>query len=291
MYLRGSGRLKLFASIILGRNKKNQFIKFIYSDNFVNKIKNISSDSVNNFELVTYCNSTSFPDLILSIVSFIKFVGIPRKWTIYTDDKFSDLQLHIFSSFMFLKVLTWNHLLSEKISNQYSHKWQLRKFAAYGAHEQNGTTIYLDSDILFYSNFKKYIDDFNKYNWYLPEPTEAENIDLDLLIKFNFKKIMYTVNAGFFILNDTPDWILGFKYLDTCNFNASNNYFLDQSALNLMFSQDKNAKILDPRIFHASADDHFWFSSLNPDLFAIRHYVGLIRHKMWQLGWKHLFKS
>lgn len=290
MHLRGSGRLKLFVSLILGRNRKKQFIKFIHSENFVRKVKNLPLNSVNNFELVTYANSSSFPDLILSIVSFIKFVGIPRKWTIYTDDKFSDAQMRIFSNFLFIKVMSWNHSLSEKMSNKYSHKWQLRKFAAYGAHKRNSTTIYLDSDIIFYPNFNKYVDDFNSHNWYLPEPAEAFNIDLNLENNFNFKKLMYTVNAGFFILNDTTDWILGYRYLDSCNLSASNNYFLDQSALNLMFSQDKNAKILDPRIFHASADDHFWFSSLNPDAFAIRHYVGLIRHKMWQLGWKHLFK-
>ena len=291
MHIRGSGRLKLFVSIILSLNKKKDFIKFIHSDNFARKVKNLHSNSVNNFELVTYANSSSFPDLILSIVSFIKFVGIPKKWTIYTDDKFSEVQMHVFSSFIFLNVLSWNHVLSENISNQYSHKWQLRKFASYAAHEKKGTTIYLDSDIIFYPNFKKYVNDFNNYNWYLPEPAESYNIDLNLENNFNFKKLMYTVNAGFFILNGTPDWILGFKYLDSSIVNSSNDYFLDQSALNLMFCEDENAKVLDPRIFHVSADDHFWVSSLNPGEFAIRHYVGLIRHKMWQLGWKHIFKS
>ncbi len=286
MPLSGEGRIKNKLSLFLGELRKKEFIKFIYSNKFSNyPDKFISRGSV-DIELVTFVNSASFPDMMLSILSFMNFAGLPRKWTLYTDDDFSSEQVNILSKWSFIKFENWDAKINEEDKKKYFKKWQLRKFAAYAAHELNGSTIYADSDIIFYSLFNKYVADFNRYNWYLPEPAEANNIDHDLEKTFNFKKIMYTVNAGFFIINTPPNWSLGLEYLDFCSASNVDNYFLDQSALNLMFYHDQYAKILDPRVFHASANDQFWFSGLKTGEFAIRHYVGLIRHKMWQLGWR-----
>ncbi|HMJ46907.1 MAG TPA: hypothetical protein VK498_06225 [Ferruginibacter sp.] len=290
MNIIGTGRAKKKISRILGNYQKKKFDAFIYSNKgyvyFEKGIKNIAVE----IELVTFVNSASFPDLILSCITFMKVVGIPRKWTLYIDDELNKQQKAILSKLSFVYISSWDIAVSESDKMKFTKKWQLRKFAAYAGHVMNGTTIYLDSDVLFYPLFKKYVDLFKINNWYLPEPPEANNINDDLFDFFNLKKQMFIVNAGFFVLNIPPDWKKGFDYLDFCYQRDEDHYFLDQSALNILYYHDQHAKVLDPRVFHVSANDHFMISALETNAFAIRHYVGLIRHKMWQLGWKIFFK-
>lgn len=290
MHILGVGRVKKKISLFLGDFQKKQFKKYVNSNTFIDTISNLKIKKSIDIELVTFVNSAGFFDLILSILSFINAAGFPKKWTLYVDDELTIVQKAILEKLPFVGIRRWYDGFSNPDKNRHLQKWQLRKFFAYGHHQLNGTTIFIDSDVLFYPLFNQYIADFTDCNWYLPEPPEANNIDSDLDGFFNFRKLMYTVNAGFFIINNTPDWSLGFQYLEYCIKNEKSHYFLDQSALNLMFYHDANARVLDPRVFHASAGDHFWISALNTKKFAIRHYVGLIRHKMWQLGWRKYLK-
>jgi hypothetical protein len=288
--MKGTGRVKKKISRLLGNNQKKKFEKFIYSNTAPGYFEQRGADKAVNIELVSFVNAASFPDLALSMLSFLNAAGRPKKWTLYVDDEFSQYQKNIISKLSFAELRKWDETLNEADKRRFSKRWQLRKFAAYAGHRLNGTTIFLDSDVLFYPLFSNYLDSFESGNWYLPEPPEANNIDDDLIKHFDFKRQMYIVNAGFFIFNTTPDWHRGFEYLDFCSQTEKEHYFLDQSALNIMYHHDLNARILDPRVFHATADDHFMLRALNTSGFAIRHYVGLIRHKMWQLGWKGLFK-
>ena len=289
MQIPGEGRIKKLLSRKIGNINKRAFTKYILSEEFNSSLDILCKKNKIDIELVTFVNSESFSDLLFSIISFMKVVGVPSKWTLYADNHFSKEQLNILSSIAFVDISKWDERVPFKEKVQYGEKWQLRKFVAYANHPLKTTTIFLDSDIIFYPLFKTYLFTLKNINWYLPEPAEAFNIDADIEKLFDFTKNMYTVNAGFFVINTTPDWGLGFKYLNICATKNEQNYFLDQSALNLMFYHDKDAKVLDPRVFHASANDHFWLSALNSQGFAIRHYVGLIRHKMWQKGWKYLF--
>lgn len=286
MKIIGIGRVKKKISQAIGAYKKSRFNRTIYKNPCNNLFsKYVQSDNV-EIELVTFVNSASFSDLVLTILSFMNEVGKPRKWTLYTDDMFTQQQKILLDKLPFIFLQPWDVSLHDENKSKYSKKWQLRKFSAYAFHSINGTTLFIDSDVLFYPLFRKYMTVFKEGNWYLPEPPEANNIDLELTESFEFKKEMYLVNAGFFIINESPDWIKGFEYLDYCCERNKEHYFLDQTALNLIYYIDKNANILDPRVFHASANDHFQITALATDQFAIRHYVGLIRHKMWQLGWK-----
>jgi hypothetical protein len=287
--VKGSGRVKRAISRTIGNSRKRQFCEFL-SYRYLDWLDNWRAASVTEFELVTFVNSASFPDLILSISSYVQAAGRPLKWTLYADDEFSALQKTIIERLSFVEVKAWDQELTASSKLRYATKWQLRKFAAYGHHQLKGTTIYLDSDVLFYPVFRRYIDALRSGNWYLPEPAEANNIDLEMPKQFDFKRGMHTVNAGFLVINTPPDWSWGFQYLTHSVERGSDHYFLDQSALNLVYYHDKHARVLDPRVFHASADDHYSISALATDKLAIRHYVGLIRHKMWQLGWEQYFK-
>ncbi len=290
MKIKGLGRVKKTVSLFLGNSQKKQFEKYVYSKAFLDSIPKLTNTKATEIELVAFVNAASFPDLLLSMLSFINAVGMPRKWTLYADDVFTQEQKVIFDKLPFVVIKRWSDEVAKEEQSKYSKKWQLRKFAAFASHRVNGTTIYIDSDVLFYPLFNQYLNEFKSHNWYLPEPNEANNIDPELGVLFDFKKEMYTVNAGFLIANTPLDWRKGLAYIDYCIKTEKDHYFLDQSAMNLMYYHDKQARVLDPRVFHISANDHFRISALATEQFAIRHYVGLIRHKMWQLGWRQYVK-
>ena len=288
MRLVGIGRVNKFISKLLGKKNKQKFKKYISSPNF--KLPRYTGNEFVDISLVTFVNSNNFTDLLLCIISFLDSVGEPKVWTLYLDDQLTENQMGLIKQFHFIEKFKWNQFVSHDISIQYSKKWQLRKFTAFSSHVIIGTTIFTDSDVIFYPNICNYLSAFKTNNWYLPEPPECYNYDTSVEGEYRFNKLMYSVNAGFFILNSIVKWNIGFDYLNHALIQKSDSYFLDQTALNLIFSRDFEAMILDPRIFHASANDHFALKPLNIKDFAIRHYVGLVRHKMWQLGWRKYFK-
>ena len=102
MRIPGIGRINKKISIFLGDHQKMKFEKFIGTQNFRNILKNKLQSKIQvNLELVTFTNSKCFPDLLLSILSFINSAGIPAKWTVYADDEFSESQKDILRSLIF----------------------------------------------------------------------------------------------------------------------------------------------------------------------------------------------
>lgn len=288
MRIAGLGRVNKFISKQIGKNNKNEFKNYISSNDV--KLNLHSKKEFIDISLVTFVNSNNITDLLLCIISFLDSIGEPKVWTLYLDDNLTAQQISLIKQFGFVQYFKWNHFVSQDKSDDYSQKWQLRKFIAFSSHLIHGTTIFTDSDIIYYPKFYDYLPAFKTKNWYLAEPPECCNYDSSLGEDFRFEKLMYSVNAGFVIVNTELNWDLGFDYLNQAKKLKSESYFLDQTALNLIFSKDFEAMILDPRIFHASANDHFSLKPLDIRDFAIRHYVGLVRHKMWQLGWRKYFK-
>ena len=282
MRIPGIGRINKKISIFFGDHQKMKFEKFIGTQNFRNILKNKLQSKIQvNLELVTFTNSKCFPDLLLSILSFINSAGIPAKWTVYADDEFSESQKDIFKELDFLVLIDWftNVELNEK--EKYKSKWQFRKYLSFSTHLFTTTTIFLDSDVLFYPQFNRYKEFIGEDNWYLPEPTDAFSIDKAILKSIAYKQTMFIINSGFIILNKTPLWKLGLEYLSECLANNSTTHFSEQSAINIVYCNDCSAKVLEPRVFHVSTVDHFKAGFLNTSDLAIRHYVGPVRYKMW----------
>lgn len=287
MRIPGLGRFNKTTGTYIGKLRRAQFEKFIYTDNFKKRlnIKLAPCHSV-NLELVTFANSANFPDLILSILSFINSSGIPAKWTIYADDEISEFQKNIFNSFDFVVCKDWFNNVSVFDKEKYQHKWQFRKYLSLSTHQFSSTTIFLDSDVLFYGWFNKYKEVVKESNWYLPEPADAFSIDIAITKRNEYNQDMFIINSGFMILNHLPPWNTGMQYLADCLSNNSVTHFSEQSAVNIVYKNDRFSKIFDPRIFHVSTVDHFKLGVLDTSELAVRHYVGPIRYKMWQAGWK-----
>lgn len=287
MRIPGLGRINKKLSTYLGNERKSSFEKFINSAEFKADLnKTLIAKSRVNLEIVTFTNSIGFPDLILSILSFINSTGLPSKWTIYADDNFTAEQRNVLNAFEFIVYQKWYANISAVDREKYNSRWQFRKYLCLSTHMINTTTVFIDSDVLFYNQFNKYKEFVKESNWYLPEPIEAFSIDQEITKREDYKLNMYIINSGIMILNKMPPWNLGKQYLAECLTKNSITHFTEQSAVNIVYANDSHARILEPRVFHVSTSDHFKFGFFKTNELAMRHYVGLVRHKMWQAGWK-----
>ena len=271
----------------IGTLKKARFEKYIYAASFESSVKSkITRAGKLDVQLVTFAGPQSFPDTVLSILSFIHSAGIPAKWILYADEEFSEQQKRIYETFGFVTIKSWDSNISRNDKEKYKHRWQFRKYLTLSTHRVHHTTIFLDSDVVFYNAFNKYFDFVSEGNWYLPEPVDAFSLDKRILQRNDYNPGMYIINSGFMILNQLPPWRLGMQYLEECRITGDISHFSEQSAINIVFANDRAAKILEPRVFHVSVDDQFDFKFVQTGNLAIRHYVGPIRHKMWQSGWE-----
>ena len=291
MKILGLGRIKKTTSRFLGQFNKIKFENHIQCPDFEKELQLILNNKIQiNLELVTFTNSKNFLDFLLSILSFVSSNGLPVKWTIYADDEFTLFQKKLLSQFSFLVFKNWFDNVSIDNKLLFGSSWQYRKYLSFSTHSFSSTTIFLDSDVLFYNHFKKYIEIIKEGNWYLPDPAEAFSVDEEIFEESNYKRNMYVINSGFIVLNHMPAWNLGLDYLKKTSKKGILTHFTEQSAINIVYTNDPNAKILEPRRFHISLVDNFRIRVLKTDHLAIRHYVGPIRHKMWQASWKKFIK-
>jgi hypothetical protein len=286
MQIPGLGRFNKSVSGFIGNTNRSTFNNYIVTKGFKADFRKIISQKRQvDLELVTFADSRNFSDLLLSILSFVHAIGLPARWTLYSGDSYTAEQSQILGELDFLECKAWDINVSGE-AKKYADQWQIRKYLSFSTHLFQQTTIFLDSDVIFYNGFKRYIPYLKESNWYLAEPIDSLSIDKELLKNEDYKPDMFIINAGFMILNTMPPWSIGLGYLKKCLAHKSDSYFLDQSALNIVYVNDANAKILEPRAFHVSTIDHFRIRYLETDKLAMRHYVGPVRHKMWQAGWK-----
>ncbi len=287
MQIPGIGRINKKLSTCIGDLKKAGFEKYIFSNQFKNNLKKkLLGPSGVSIELVTFTNPRNFTDFILSILSFISSAGFPARWTIYADDEFSAAQKDILRMFEFVVYKDWHAEVKKTDRDKFGDKWQFKKYLSFSSHQIITTTIFLDSDVLFYKQFNKYMDYVKQANWYSPEPVDAFSIDAAILTRSEYKSNMFIINSGFMILNQMPPWQTGVAYLEECLALDSLTHFSEQSAVNIVYANDPGARILEPRVFHVSTVDHFKLSYVKTSDLAMRHYVGPVRFKMWQSGWK-----
>lgn len=251
-------------------------------------------------EIVSFSSSSDFYDQLLSILSFLHYVGKPVSWTIYSDGSHSTKEIDFISThFSFIKIikLEWNnpeslstickeqlvpylpYLLDYTTKSPYG-----KKMYAYLNYNVQRPTLFLDSDVLFYtkaSQFRMIISE-DVSGWYLPDFIWS---CLDSRYKSKYSGQPYQVNAGFFLLNHELKNIKeGMEFLQSLEFNYEN--FSEQTVFHILL-RSNHFFPFDPRIFILNSGDQFDFSyKTKKSSMAMRHYTGPVRHKMWQKNWK-----
>ena len=290
------GLTKLIASRVGNKNKRKFGANLGAACALIlGKIKSGPID----MDVVSFSSNRDFYDQLLSILSFVRYVGMPNSWTLYSDGTHTIEQVGILEELAFVQVRKTDWQNGEALRaackpklqpyadalTDYAMKYPLgKKLYVYLNHAVNRPALFLDADILFYgkaSVFRSVLNDDSK-GWYLPD---CEWGNLDSRYKSNNKEEPYQINSGFFLLKqDIEKLEEGLSFLQALNFEYE--YFSEQNVFHILF-RSNGFMPLDPRLFVLNSADQFDFAySYERESIAMRHYTGPVRHKMWQRDWK-----
>lgn len=269
--------------LLLSNIERKKFSRLLKSEKIHIPAKNTKPD----FDVISFSGAKDFEEQILSVYSFLYYIGTPKKWIIYSDGSYTESEkTFLQKKFLFLECKEWNYnktLESNTPLKKYLEVCHLsKKLHAIAGHNYERQTVYADSDIIFYKNAYAYFDsDLLKEGlWYIADTNWG-----------TVEKIteLYPLNSGLMILNKNFNFELNFQYLN--NLQGNYEYFSEQSSFNYSFKK-QDGNILDPRQFIVNTEDQFDFrTAAHPKTIALRHFVNPVRHKIWQKGWGWHFKA
>lgn len=268
--------------------ERKKFSKLVWSGKV-----NISYSNKNpDYDIISFSGKRDFEEQVLSILSFLYYAGTPRKWTVYSDGSYSAKEKELLlEKFSFLEVKEWNHnkkLDNNKLLQCYLEVCHLsKKLHVVLGHDYGRQTLYLDSDVVFYTNASAYFNSgiLQQNFWYIADAKSGVFKDPGI----NNGKEVFELNSGLLILNKEFNFREVLDYLE--NLHGKFGYFSEQSSFNYAFKKQE-AEVLDPNQFIVDTEDQFDFSmGFDRSKMALRHYVNPVRHKMWQKGWKWHFQN
>jgi hypothetical protein len=273
------GRIKFkyvrFYSSVSRRLKSPYYVKKIQSEN---------SERI-NFQMVTLCGKNGFEDLTLSIYSFIRSVGKPIVWKIYSDGSITDKQKKTLSQIDFIQIEKFELAEEDVIYKKYIDKFPSAMKFFMLKYNNDKKRIFVDSDIVYFPRMKEYIQQLSIHSFYI---TDATNYYLDSNIVQ--KQTNYNpLNFGFIVLNEKIQFSKALRLLDNSIKTNQITYWTDQSICNIIFKEFAYA--LPYNEFLTGGNDSFFIKhNYNYKLMCLRHFVGPVRHKMWQYHWRKIFK-
>jgi hypothetical protein len=300
--LPGQGGITKKIATAFGRNNRAMFAKLV-SLNLPQLLAKVNQKRPIAMEVASFSSLNDFQEQLLSILSFVRYVGIPIKWTLYSDGSHSQEQIEeLEKSFDFLKVIkciNWSEIQSlkgickeelepyEDYLIDYAKKFPLgKKLFYYLNHSIENPTLFIDSDILFYeqANVLELILTENPIvnGWYMPDVIWG---CLDSRYKATNMEQIYQVNSGFIFANVAFEHLKeSLDFFKTYNFTYE--YFSEQTVYHHLL-KNNGYMPLPSKTFILDSGDQFDFSYLNnPKQMAVRHYTGPVRHKMWQKNYK-----
>ena len=298
--MKGKGTFIRFCSKRIAHIQKKLFENHL---NEAGKIKSLASLIHNNAtidcDVVSFSSTKDFSEQVLSILTFIKYVGTPIAWTIYSDGTHTAAQVaNIEFAFAFVKVIKEDlerfhnddHLKKslQPYKNELLHYAKTKplgiRLLLYLNFEIKRPTLLLDSDVLFYEKsicLKSMIQ--NESNgWFLRDEAWG-SLDSRYLNQVEAKT--HQANAGFFLaMKNFGSVSEGLNFLRSLDYRYE--YFSDQTVFHIILAINDFVP-LDSDIFIINTGDQFRFSYLNGTKnIAIRHYTSPVRHKMWQKSWR-----
>lgn len=269
---------------------QGNLVRFLYSAALPWIIKR-QIPQTQNVQIAVYSFSCDrdLPEQVASIRSFIRYVGIPKKFIVISDGSYSEESCTLLCQIHpCVNVINWKDLVKDNIPN-FILDWALnhphrptsamwKRMAVFLSISIEQPTLYTDADILFFPGAEE-INNLCQLDkspaWYLPDITPA----LDKRLVLQDSDNLNPVNAGFFLLNKQLSWEKALtrvvKFVDLPIFHT------DQSVVHLAM-HDTGAKPLSREKFVLSLEDQCVY----PDHYAkpeisIRHYVSPVRHKFW----------
>ena len=223
------------------------------------------------------------PEQVASLRSFIRYAGIPERFTIISDGSYTENSCKLLEgTHPCVEVVPLEKLkrtdLPQSVYDYAAQHTMGRKLLALLSIPVNQTTIYTDSDILFFpgaSDLVNLAQSDKTASRYLPDCAckMDERVIYDEVEKLN------SVNGGFIVFKEPLDWSLALERLS--KLEELNHYFTEQTLVHLTMHYNQ-AKPLCSKRYVLSVEDQFIY----PDNYAgkeiaLRHYVNDVRHKLW----------
>ncbi len=245
-------------------------------------------------ELFSFSGTSGFADQLMSLYSFVYYVGVPDRWTVYSDGTYQETHRQCLTeAFPFVDVKDWTAHKLDTPSAALAALHQITPIArklevilGELTHRTVGQRlIYLDSDVVFYQHMRDYFRHaaLQQGLWYVPDAIGHLSTYLP-----EGGPAAHRLNSGFLVFGGAFDTSHLWQYLEQTDHL---HYFTEQLAFEHAF-QAQAAQLLDPRQFIIDTGDQFDFSYKHlPQRIALRHYTSPVRHKMWQRGWKWHFQQ
>ena len=184
-----------------------------------------------------------------------------------------------------VSILEWDAALStcdEPALVEYADHHPLgKKYFALRHHAADRSFLYADSDLLFYPQARApLLHASENGHWFLPDMPGAAALDKKL--PDHLAKVAHHTNSGLMLLQPGFRWSMGNDYISQTR--GQWGYFTEQTAFHINMLENR-ARPLDPQLFVLSVRDQFDLeNTFDPGKIAARHYVNVVRHKMWSSG-------
>lgn len=223
------------------------------------------------------------PEQVASLRSFIRHAGIPERFIIISDGSYTEKSCKLLEGIHpCVKVVPLEKLkrtdLPQSVYEYAALHPMGRKLLALLSIPVNQTTIYTDSDILFFPGASDLVDLANSdttASRYLPDCAckMDERVIYDEVEKLN------SVNGGFIVFKKPLDWSFALERLS--KLEELDHYFTEQTLVHLTMHYNHTKPLCSKR-YVLSVEDQFIY----PDKYAgkeiaLRHYVNDVRHKFW----------
>ncbi|QKQ74753.1 hypothetical protein [Nostoc sp. TCL240-02] len=223
------------------------------------------------------------PEQVASIRSFIRHIGIPETFTVVSDGSYTDSSCNLLRRIHpCVQVILLQNFLRTDLPQCVLDYAQLhpmgRKLSALMSIPVNGTTIYTDSDILFFPGGIDLIDlskSDEKYSLYLPDCS----MSLDERIIYDESEKSNPVNGGFILFRHEFDWSFAIERL--ANLQEVPSYFTEQTIVHLTMHHNHGRPLCSNK-YVLNVEDQFIYPDKSASKnIALRHYVSDVRHKLW----------
>lgn len=272
------GRVNVFIANLISSVSKKIFPRLL-----ITRINIMKSEKI-DLTINTLCGKNGFNDLILTIFSFVNSFGVPKKWNVYSDGTLTVQQIGRLKEINFVDVLNFKLVEEDKKYAEYLEKFPsaIKLFIL----KYNNTTrqMFCDSDIVFFPKIKEYLNQFKNNSFYITD-VSSDYLDASI-IEGN---VYNPLNFGFIVLNDKVDFVRIHAILDSVLDSNQLTYWTDQSICNVVFKEFAFA--LPYNEFLTGGSDAFLFRhNYHYKEMCLRHFVGPVRHKMWQYNWINFFE-
>lgn len=243
----------------------------------------ISQSKKVSVRVYSFSGNRDLPEQVASIVSFIRYVGIPERFTVVSDGSHSPADCQLLRQInSCIDVVSLDSLVRQDLPQcvyaYASHHPLGKKLSVLMSIPINQVTVYADSDILFFPGAEKLID-FFKSDESLPQYLPDCSLALDQRLIYSDRENLNPVNSGFMILKKPLDWEIPLERFSQLKEVA--NYFTEQTIVHLTMHFNQALPLRSDR-FIVRLDDQFIYR----DRYAhkkntLRHYVSPVRHKFW----------